>query len=69
MACVFGGSEGGATFSTATVKGGSSFACVIPSGISPGFVSVGISGNNGVDAKFFHYDEAGDYSRPHISST
>jgi hypothetical protein len=24
-----------------------------------GFVSVGISGNRGVDAKFFHYDEVG----------
>lgn len=56
-ACVFGGGEGVVTSSVAEVRGGSSLACVVPRGIAAGFVSVGISGNRGVDAKFFHYDE------------
>lgn len=57
MVCVFGGEAGAVTAAAAAVVGGSSLACVVPRGVAPGFVSVGISGNRGVDAKFFHYDE------------
>ena len=60
VACVFGGEDGIATSSAAAIVAGTSSAlaaCVVPRGVPAGFVSVGVSGNGGVDARFFHYDE------------
>ena len=57
LTCVFGGDKGRA-ISPATLRTPASIACVSPKvllGFS-GFISVGISGNEGVDARFFHRD-------------
>ena len=58
MACVFAGFEGPAGITPARVDSTGVFACAAPPGVPHGFLGVGVSGNGGVDARFFHADDA-----------
>lgn len=58
MACVFAGVEGPAGITPARVDSTGVFACAAPPGVPHGFLGVGVSGNGGVDARFFHADDA-----------
>jgi hypothetical protein len=59
IVCVFSGVDGPNSVVPARVVAGSGVSCVVPYNPPPsGFVSLGLSGNGGVDAKFFR-DGAG----------
>ena len=61
IVCVFAGVEGPSAIVPARLVAGGGASCDVPFNPSPsGFVSVGLSGNGGVDAKFFRGGAGGE---------
>ena len=61
IVCVFAGVEGPSAIIPARLVAGGGASCDVPFNPSPsGFVSVGLSGNGGVDAKFFRGGAGGE---------
>lgn len=61
IVCVFAGVDGPSAIVPARIVAGGGASCDVPFNPSPsGFVSVGLSGNGGVDAKFFRGGAGGE---------